>query len=78
MVRPRWFIGDHFKGVCSEPPLKDTYTLASTANNIKDDLHFPNTLFVTALYKITEGSKTKAELEQEKMDAAAFVLTPSP
>jgi hypothetical protein len=58
--------------------LKDTYTLASTANNIKDDLHFPNTLFVTALYKITEGSKTKAELEQEKMDAAAFVLTPSP
>lgn len=74
----KWFIRDHFKGVCSEPASQrhlHSHQLPMTPKKI---YIFPTYVFVTAFCKITKQNKNKGKTQRAKTDVTSFSLAPSP
>lgn len=61
-----------FRSSLSKTPTQEL----SAANDTKDNLHHPNTVFTPALSRITQENKDKAR--RGKMNTASFSLAPSP
>lgn len=78
MESVKWFIRDHFKGVCSEPASQrhlHSHQLPITPKKI---YIFPTYVFVTAFCKITKQNKNKGKTQRVKTDVTSFSLAPSP
>lgn len=74
----KWFIRDHFKGVCSEPASQrhlHNHQLLITPKKI---YIFPTYVFVTAFCKVTKQNKNKGKTQRVKTDVTSFALAPSP